>query len=144
MVKHHSGEEVARNIFENVKDFVSKEEYVGGSYDGAYFHQSVPKFLAEKFKVEEEDVQDDHDWLHMCGICEKNVRKLDINDWVNKTASLSAQAFKDFNYGKSYEEWREMAHSSQQHTICKLLLQNVQKFLSGLTCPNTKLPENQR
>ena len=41
----------------------------------------------------------------------KNVRKLDKNEWVNKTASLSAQAFKNFNYGKSYEELREIAES---------------------------------
>ena len=67
----------AENILVNVKDFVSKDEYLGGSYDGAYFHQSVPKFLEEKFEVDENDVQDDHDWLHKCGICEKNIRKLD-------------------------------------------------------------------
>ena len=111
MVRHHSGEEVAENIFEHVKDFVSKVQSVGGSYDGAYFHQSLPNFLAEKFEVKEEDVQDDHDWLHKCGFFEKNIRKLDKNDWNNQTASLSAQVFKDFNFGKSHEELREMAKS---------------------------------
>ena len=95
---------MAENIHVNVKDFVSKDEYVGGSYNGAYFHRSVPKFLEKKFEVDEYDVQDDHDWLHKCGICEKNIRKLDKNDWVNKTASLTAHASKDFNYEKVYEK----------------------------------------
>ena len=64
-----------RIFFSNLSDYVSSEQYVGGSYDGAYFHQSVPKYLAEMFEVDEKDVQDDHDWLHKCGISEKNVRK---------------------------------------------------------------------
>ena len=41
----------------------------------------------------------------------KNVRKKTKNDWVNKLAVLAAQAFKDFNWGKAYEELREMAES---------------------------------
>ena len=54
---------------------MSPDQYQGGSYDGAYFHQSVPKYLGEHFYVKDEDVQNDHDWLHKCGICEKNVRR---------------------------------------------------------------------
>ena len=54
-MRHHTGKDVAENIFSNLS---------------AYFHQSVPKYLAEMFEVDEKDVQDDHDWLHKCGISE--------------------------------------------------------------------------
>ena len=52
-MRHHTGKDVAENIFSNLSDYVSSEQYVGGSYDGAYFHQSVPKYLAEMFEVDE-------------------------------------------------------------------------------------------
>jgi hypothetical protein len=73
VVTQHRGEDVAEHIHSNLKDVVSPDQYQGASYDGAYFHQSVPKYLGEKFGVDLEDVQNDHDWLHKCGIFEKKV-----------------------------------------------------------------------
>ena len=75
VVKHHTGEDIAEHLYSNLIQFLSADQYQGGSYDGAYFHQSVPKYLGEKYGVEDEHIQNDHDWLHKCGICEKNVRK---------------------------------------------------------------------
>lgn len=109
LVKKHKGEDIADHLYDNLVQFLSSEQYQGGSYDGAYFHQSVPKYLGEKFGVNDEDVQNDHDWLHKCGICEKNVRNKTENDWATKSAKLCATSFKDFNWGKEYEELRQIA-----------------------------------
>ena len=51
IVKHHKGQDVADHIHTNLEEYISEEQYQGGSYDGAYFHQSVPKYMAEKFNV---------------------------------------------------------------------------------------------
>ena len=109
LVKHHTGEDIAEHLYSNLIQFLSADQYQGGSYDGAYFHQSVPKYLGEKFGVEDEHIQNDHDWLHKCGICEKNVRKKKENEWVTTSAQLCAACFNDFNYGKKYEQLKEIA-----------------------------------
>ena len=111
LVKHHKGEDIAEHLYENLVNLLSSDQYQGGSYDGAYFHQSVPKYLGEKFDVKDEDVQNDHDWLHKCGICEKNVRNKKENEWATKSAQLCASSFKDFNWGKEYEELRQIAEN---------------------------------
>ena len=48
-------------------------------------------------------------FLHKCGICEKNVRQKSENEWATISAKLCAICFKDFNYGKEYEELKQIA-----------------------------------
>ena len=109
IVKHHSGQDVADHLHTNLEEYLSQEQYQGGSYDGAYFHQSVPKYMGEKYNVDESDVKNDHDFLHKCGICEKNVRKKKENEWATLSGKLCATCFNDFNYGKEYEELKQIA-----------------------------------
>ena len=45
VIKKLSGKDTAENIYHSLKDYISKEQYQGGSYDGAYIHDSVPKHL---------------------------------------------------------------------------------------------------
>ena len=46
-----------RIFFSNLSDYILSEQYFGGSYDGAYFHQSVPKYSDKMFEVDKKDVQ---------------------------------------------------------------------------------------
>ena len=56
IVTKHSGQEVAENLHETVKDFIIPEQYQGGSYDGAYIHDSVPKHLNDIMEVKDDNV----------------------------------------------------------------------------------------
>ena len=93
LVKKHKGEDIADHLYDHLVQFLSSEQYQGGSYDGAYFHQSVPKYLGDKFGVNDEDVQNDHDWLHKCGICEKmseiKLRMIGLQNLLNFVPHLS-------------------------------------------------------
>jgi hypothetical protein len=111
IVTKHSGREVAENLHETVKDFIIPEQYQGGSYDGAYIHDSVPKHLNDIMEVKDDDVQSDWDALHKSGVAEKRARQEEENNWVNEVVSLGSTCFKDINFGKSYEEALEIAEA---------------------------------
>ena len=111
LIRHHKTQDVAENIVTFVKKFLTNESYAGGSYDGAYFHakKDVPQHINEAFNVDDSDVHNDHDAMHRTGLGEKRARKKGRNDWVNNLGKSLATAFKDHNYGKKYEELREIA-----------------------------------
>ena len=111
LIKHHKGRDVAENIKTSLDEYISADQYQGGSYDGAYFHQSVPQHLNEMLGVNDVDVQSDHDGLHHCGIADKGARNVDENNWVNELMATVSTAFNDHNYGKQYEELKEVCES---------------------------------
>ena len=111
LIKHHKGRDVAENIKTSLDEYISADQYQGGSYDGAYFHQSVPQHLNEMLGVNDVDVQSDHDGLHCCGIADKGARNVDENNWVNELMATVSTAFNDHNYGKQYEELKEVCES---------------------------------
>ena len=111
IVKKHSGRDVAENLHNSVKDFISTEQYQGGSYDGAYIHDSVHKHLNEIMEVKDEDTQNDWDALHKSGVAEKHARKEEENNWVNEIVAVGSTCFRDINFGKSYEEALEIAEA---------------------------------
>ena len=109
VVTKHSGKDVAENLNNEVKEFISPEQYQGGSYDGAYIHDSVPKHLNEIMKVNDNDTQNDWDALHKSGVAEKHARKEEESNWVNELVDVGATCFIVINFGKAYEEALEIA-----------------------------------
>ena len=111
LIKEHKTEDVAENVVKAAKQFISEDSYAGCSLDGAYFHakKDVTQHINEHFNVDDEDVHSDHDPMHRSGLAEKRARKKTRNNWVNELGKIVATAFKDHNYGKKYEELRDMA-----------------------------------
>ena len=77
LIRHHKTENVAENIVSTVKNIVSEESYVGGSYDGAYFHarKDVGMFINEAFNVKDSEVHNDFDPLHRSGLVENKSKE---------------------------------------------------------------------
>lgn len=43
VVKHHTGDGITNSITECVKIYdINRSQYLGGSFDGAYFHLGIP------------------------------------------------------------------------------------------------------
>ena len=57
VIKKLSGKDTAENIYHSLNDYIYKEQYQRGSYDGAYIHDSVPKHLNYIIGVKDEDTQ---------------------------------------------------------------------------------------
>ena len=56
-------------------DWISKDQYQGGSYDGQYHNLGVTGILNSHFEVKREEVQSDWDPLHKCGVGDKKNEK---------------------------------------------------------------------
>ena len=95
----------------SVKEFISDQSYAGGSYDGAYLHakKDVPQHINEAFHVEDGEVHKVRNVMHRSGLAEKRAIKKSYNEWVNKTGRDIASVFKDHNYEKINEEFKETA-----------------------------------
>ena len=74
--KHHTAKDTAENIHSAINPFIKSEQVEGGSYDGPYHHakEDVPHHLNKIMGIANEDTQSDHDYLHRCGISEKNAK----------------------------------------------------------------------
>ena len=59
------------------------EQVEGGSYDGPYHHakEDVPHHINRILGISDDDTHSDHEYLHRCGISEKNARNYGRNCW---------------------------------------------------------------
>jgi hypothetical protein len=77
IVKEHTGDGVAQSNTECVKIYdINRSQYLGGSFDGAYFHLNVPEKLDNYFGFKGNDMKH-HDWdpLHKAGLQDSHIRK---------------------------------------------------------------------
>ena len=110
VVKLHTGEGVGQSIISVLEEFeISAEQFEGGSFDGQYFHLSVPDVLNTHFGTEGKDasVHYDHDPMHKAGMVDTDIREDDNFKFLNKVTEVVAAVFKNFNWGKNYEALAE-------------------------------------
>ena len=54
-------------------------------------------------------VHSDHDYLHRAGLSEGQAKKKEDNKWVNNICETLSMVYNDHNYGKNYEELRDIS-----------------------------------
>ena len=111
IIRHHKAEDTAQNIHDAIEPYVKPEQVEGGSYDGPYHHakEDVPHHINRILGISDDDTHSDHDYLHICGISEKNAIKYGRNFWVGSLSSLCSKVNNEHNFGKSYEEAYDIA-----------------------------------
>ena len=117
VLKLHTGEAVGQSIISVLEEFkISAEQFQGGSFDGQYFHLSVPDVLNTHFGTEGKDasVHYDHDPMHKAGLVDTHIREDDNFKFLNKVTEVVAAVFKNFNWGKNYEALAEACESLGQ------------------------------
>ena len=105
VVKQHTGIGVTNSITECVKIYdINGSQYLGGSFDGAYFHRNVPEKLDCYFDFEG-NKRKHHDWdpLHKAGLQDTHIRKDPAFEWLVSTTKIIGEVFKVVNYGKEFE-----------------------------------------
>ena len=103
IVKHHSGVDVTASIEVELNEFgIKASQLEGASFDGAYFHQSVPKHLKEAMKISDQFVAT-HDPLHKTGIVDAHIRKDSNLSWLTKVQEVCSAIYSKFNWGKNHE-----------------------------------------
>ena len=81
---------------------IKASQLEGASFDGAYFHQSVPKHLKEAMKISDQFVAT-HDPLHKTGIVDAHIRKDSNFSWLTKVQEVCSAIYSKFNWGKNHE-----------------------------------------
>ena len=85
IIKVHNGKGVADSIISCMSEWsISKEQFIGGSFDGQYFNLNVPKYLNEYFLEENEKKPLYYDWdpMHKAGLIDDHLRKNSKFSWV--------------------------------------------------------------
>ena len=103
VVKSHNGNGVAESIKESLNSFdIIGSQIEAGSFDGQYFHLSVPEVLKEMYELES-TFKCTLDFLHKSGTVDVHIRKDSNFDWLLKIQSTCKEIYTKFNWGKNYE-----------------------------------------
>ena len=113
LVKDHSGDGVADSIAgELTKYGVDPSQVEGGSYDGQYFHLSVPRHLTEKMQLSDKFICT-WDPLHKIGVIETHIRSDKEFLWLVGVTSTCQEIYKKFNWGKNYQALVDMCEQRE-------------------------------
>ena len=76
-----------------------------GSFDGQYFHLSVPDVLDTYFGTgsDNSSVHYDYDPMHKAGLVDTHIRDDDSFAFLTEITNVIGAVFKNFNWGKNYE-----------------------------------------
>ena len=76
----------------------------GGSFDGQYFHLSVPAHLTEALHLSDQFICT-QDPLHKGGVVNNHIREDSSFSWLVKIQTICRGIFSTFNWGKNYENF---------------------------------------
>ena len=108
IVGNHTGAGVADSIVEELAKYgITASQVEGGSFDGQYFHLSVPDHLVKKLLLCSQFLCT-WDPLHKIGVMENHIRKDPAFAWLVKLTEICQQIYKKFNWGKNYQALVEM------------------------------------
>lgn len=105
-----SGPDLANQIYEELSAVgIGPEQYLGGAYDGQYFHCNVPQILDEKFGFTGDSCKhSDWDPLHRAGTEDKHMRQDPNFLWLVQVTDVCTLAFKTINFGAEFEHFYEV------------------------------------
>ena len=82
-------------------------------WDGAYFGVHVDDLMRDYHGRSPESLPAHWDWMHKCGLVDSHLTgekaKLKEFDWVFKLCKLALRLIRNFQWGKEYEKFRNMA-----------------------------------
>lgn len=108
VVKNHDGPGISESISNELTDWGIKGTQVeGGSFDGQYFHLSVPDHLREKMNLSEQFLCT-WDPMHKGGVVDSHIREDESFAWLVEIQTLCKEIYTTFNWGKNYENFLEI------------------------------------
>ena len=103
MIGPRSGRDLAKQIDEVLANHEVDADQIKSTFtDGAYHHDSVPKYLEELWDVDPGDVHHAWDAMHKSALEDGHLLKLDKFKWVEDVTTTVCEGFKMFRVGKKY------------------------------------------
>ena len=79
----------------------------GGSFDGQYFHLSVPAHLTEALHLSDQFICT-QDPLHKGGVVNNHIREDSSFSWLVEIQTICREIFSTFNWGKNYQNFLQI------------------------------------
>ena len=100
----HDREGISLSIASKLESWgIQHFQIEGGSFDGQYFHLSVPAHLSAKLSLSEKFICT-WDPLHKGGLIDAHIRVDSSFKWVVEIQSYCREIYTLFNWGKNYED----------------------------------------
>ena len=113
VVKEHDGVGIAKSVVDQLKTWnIDHTQIEGGSFDGQYFHLSVPKHMSDSLQLPDQFLCT-WDPLHKGGLVDTHLRADVTFVWLVQLQSTCKQIYTLFNWGKNYEELREVCETME-------------------------------
>ena len=104
VVENHDGNGIAASIKSGLDLFkIHPTQIEGASFDGQYFHLSVPQHLASQYGLNASTFISTWDPMHRAGLVDAAIRKDETFCWLITVQMTCQSIFKKFNWGKNYE-----------------------------------------
>ena len=106
--KSHESRGVTRSIIGELNSWdIQGDQMEGESFDGQYFHFSVPARLAEALLLLD---QFNFTWdpLHKWGVLDNHIREDSSFSWLVQIQTICREIFSTFNWGKNYERFLQI------------------------------------
>ena len=104
VVENHDGNGIAASIKSGLDLFkIHPTQIEGASFDGQYFHLSVPQHLASQYGLNASTFISTWDPMHRAGLVDAAIRKDETFCWLITVQMTCQSIFKRFNWGKNYE-----------------------------------------
>ena len=79
----------------------------GESFDGQYFHFSVPAHITEALHLLDQFICT-WDPLHKGGVLDNHIREDSSFSWLVEIQTICRETFSTFNWGKNYESFMQI------------------------------------
>ena len=106
--KSHESRGVTRSVIDELNSWdIQGDQMEGESFDGQYFHFSVPARLAEALLLLD---QFNFTWdpLHKGGVLDNHIREDSSFSWLVQIQTICREIFCTFNWGKNYESFLQI------------------------------------
>ena len=108
VVKSHESPGVTRSIIDELNSWdIQGDQMEGESFDGQYFHFSVPARLAEALLLLDQFIFT-WDPLHKGGVLDNHIREDSSFSWLVEIQTICRETFSTFNWGKNYESFMQI------------------------------------
>ena len=108
LLRSHDGSGVTQRIIDEINSWdIQGDQVEGGSFDGQFFHLSVPAHLTEVVHLSDQFIST-QDPLHKEGVVDNHIRENSSFSLLVEIQTICSEIFSTFNFNKHYENFLQI------------------------------------
>ena len=108
LLRSHDGSGVTQRIIDELNSWdIQGDQVEGASFDGQFFHLSVPAHLTEAVHLSDQFIST-QDPLHKEGVVDNHIRENSSFSLLVEIQTICSEIFSTFNFNKHYENFLQI------------------------------------